>query len=183
MSLDFLLLHSSPLWWKAHLFLHHKISDIQTRRCCSSVILLSYVLHSQSLSHVWLFVTPYTVTCQAPLCMEFSRQEYWSGLPFPSPGDLPDSLDERTPRIEPASPALQVDSLPLSHMGSCCIILCIYSTKQIWDVIQLKEQKTKRNNQKNLKWDPKWKTMSMLIFRTQNINLFRTYFITINKTF
>ena len=63
-----------------------------------------------------------------------------------------------------------------------CIILCIYSTKQIWDVIQLK-QKTKRNNQKNLKWDPKWKTMSMLIFRTRNIYLFRTCFITINKTF
>ena len=44
--------------------------------------------------------------------MEFSRQEYWSGLPFPPPGDLPDS------GIEPTSPALQVDSLPLSHLGS-----------------------------------------------------------------
>ena len=43
---------------------------------------------------------------QAPLSMEFSRQEYWSGKPFPSPGDLPD------PGIEPASPALQADSLP-----------------------------------------------------------------------
>ena len=41
-------------------------------------------------SHVWLFVTLWTVACQAPLSMEFSRQEYWSGLPFPSPGDLPD---------------------------------------------------------------------------------------------
>ena len=45
------------------------------------------------------------VACQAPLSMEFSRQEYWSGLPFPSPGDLSD------PRIEPRSPALQADSL------------------------------------------------------------------------
>ena len=44
--------------------------------------------------------------------MGFSRQEYWSGLPFPSPGDLPD------PGIEPMSPALQADSLPLSHQGS-----------------------------------------------------------------
>ena len=44
--------------------------------------------------------------CQAPLCMGFSRQEYWSGLPFPSPGDLP------YPGIERGSPALQADSLP-----------------------------------------------------------------------
>ena len=46
-----------------------------------------------------------TVTCQAPLFMEFSKLKYWSGLPFPSPGDLPN------PGIEPMSPALQVDSL------------------------------------------------------------------------
>ena len=52
------------------------------------------------------FETPWTVACQAPLFMGFSRQEYWIGLPFPSPGDLPD------PGIEPRSPALQVDSLP-----------------------------------------------------------------------
>ena len=42
------------------------------------------------LSHVWLFATPWTTAHQAPLCMGFSRQEYWSGLPFPPPGDLPD---------------------------------------------------------------------------------------------
>ena len=41
------------------------------------------------LNHVWLFATPWTVACQAPLSIEFSRQEYWSGLPLPSPGDLP----------------------------------------------------------------------------------------------
>ena len=52
------------------------------------------------LSHVWLFATPWTVAQQAPLSMGFSRQEYWSRLPFPSPGDLPD------PGIKPASPAL-----------------------------------------------------------------------------
>ena len=57
------------------------------------------------LSCVQLFVTPWTVAHQAPPSMEFSRQEYWSGLPFPSPGDLPD------PGIEPGSPALQVDAL------------------------------------------------------------------------
>ena len=49
---------------------------------------------------------PWTVACQAPLSMEFPRQEYWSGEPFPSPGDLP------KPGIKPRSPALQVDSLP-----------------------------------------------------------------------
>ena len=61
---------------------------------------------------VRLFATPWTITQQAPLSMGFSRQEYWSGLPFPPPGDLPN------PRIKTASsvaPALQVDSLPMSH--------------------------------------------------------------------
>ena len=66
-------------------------------------------------SNVQLFVTPWTAARQAPLPMEFSRQEYWSGLLFPPPGDLPD------PRIEqesPAAPVLQADSLLLSHQGS-----------------------------------------------------------------
>ena len=57
-------------------------------------------------SRVQLFTTPWTVAHQAPLSMDFSRQEYWSGLPFPSPGDLPNS------EIEPRSPALQADALP-----------------------------------------------------------------------
>ena len=54
----------------------------------------------QLLSHVRLFETPWTIACQAPLSMGFSRQETWSALPFPPPGDLPD------PGIEPTSPAL-----------------------------------------------------------------------------
>ena len=58
------------------------------------------------------FVTPWTVAHQAPLSMGFPKQEYWNGLPFLSPGDLPN------PGIEPASPARQADSLPLSHLGS-----------------------------------------------------------------
>ena len=58
------------------------------------------------------FATPWTVACQASLSMGFSRQEYWSGLPFPPPGDLPD------PGIEPGSPAFQADSLSLSHLES-----------------------------------------------------------------
>ena len=58
------------------------------------------------LSHVRLFATPRTVAYQAPLFMRFSRQEYWGGLPFPSPGDRPN------PGIELGSPALQTDALP-----------------------------------------------------------------------
>ena len=69
------------------------------------------ILNGKSLSHVRLFATPWTVTCQAPLSMEFSRQKYWSGLPFPSPRDLPDL------GIEPRSPALQADSLPSEPPG------------------------------------------------------------------
>ena len=59
------------------------------------VVLYDVCVCAQSLGHVLLFVTPWTVAHQAPLSMEFSRQEYWSGLLFPSPGDLPD------PGIEP----------------------------------------------------------------------------------
>ena len=51
-------------------------------------------------------VTPWTVACRAPLSVGFSRQEYWSGLPFPSPGDL------RSPGIAPSFPAMQADFLP-----------------------------------------------------------------------
>ena len=68
-----------------------------------------------TLSHVQLFAAPWTVTHQAPLSMEFSRQEYWSGLPCPPPGDLPDLGIEP---VSPGSPALQADSLPLCHLGS-----------------------------------------------------------------
>ena len=66
-------------------------------------------------SRVRLLATPWTAAYQAPLSMGLSRQEYWIGLPCPSPGALPD------PGIEPASPvssALQADSLPLSNLGS-----------------------------------------------------------------
>ena len=65
----------------------------------------------KSLSCVQLLATPWTAAYQAPLSMGFSRQECWSGLPFPSPGDLPD------PGIEPRSPALQADALPSEPPG------------------------------------------------------------------
>ena len=57
-------------------------------------------------------MTPWTVAHQAPLSMGFPRQEYWSGLPVLSSGDLPN------PEIEPVTPARQADSLPLGHLGS-----------------------------------------------------------------
>ena len=60
-------------------------------------------------------VTPRAAVRQAPVSLEFSRQEYLSGLPFSTPGDIPDPGIQLEP---PASPALQADSLPLSHLGS-----------------------------------------------------------------
>ena len=63
------------------------------------------------LSRVQLFGIPWTVVYQASLSMGFSRQEYWNGLPVPSPGDLPD------PGIEPRSPALQAEALPSEPPG------------------------------------------------------------------
>ena len=69
-------------------------------------------VHAQLLSSVRLCATPWTVAWEASLSMKFPRQEYWSGLPFPPLGDLPN------PGTEPASPALQADSSPLHHLGS-----------------------------------------------------------------
>ena len=65
----------------------------------------------KSLSRVRLYATSWIVAYQAPQSMEFSKQEYWSGLPFPSPGDLPN------PGIGPRSPALQTDALPFEPPG------------------------------------------------------------------
>ena len=61
-------------------------------------------------------MTLWTLARQAPLSMEFSRQEYWSGLPFPSPGDPP------APGIEPGSPTLQIDSLPSEPPANSSIV-------------------------------------------------------------
>ena len=69
-------------------------------------------------------VSPWTIACQTPLSMVFPRQEYWSGLPFPSPADLP------SPGTEPKSPAWQVESLSLSHLGrplwSISSLFCVW---------------------------------------------------------
>ena len=70
---------------------------------------------------------PRTGAHQAPLSMGFSRQEYWSGSPFPSPGDLPD------PGMEPGSPALKADSLLLSHWESPKMIILVYLFLTLFD--------------------------------------------------
>ena len=74
-------------------------------------VLNMWKVKAQSLSCVQFFATPWTVAHQAPLSMGFSRQEYWSGLPFSSPGDLPN------PGIELGSPAWWADSLPSEPPG------------------------------------------------------------------
>ena len=80
--------------------------------------------HVKLLGHVWLFAIPWTLTYQAPLSMGFYRQEYWSGLPFPFLGDLPD------PGIEARSPALQANALPSEPLGKPIMFaqLCKYAT-------------------------------------------------------
>ena len=71
-----------------------------------------------SFSRVQLFVTPWTVAHQAPLSMGFSRQEYWSGVPCPPPGDL---HDPGIKPVSPASPALQADSLSTEPPGKLSV--------------------------------------------------------------
>ena len=83
----------------------------------------------KSLSHVRLFATPWAVAYQASLSMGPSRKEYWSVLPFPSPGDLPN------PGIKPGSPALQADALTSEPVPSC-----ICETKVFWIRISLAVQ-------------------------------------------
>ena len=90
------------------------------------------------LSHVQLFETWWTVAYQAPLSMGFSRQEYWSGLPFPFPGGLPD------PGIEPRSPALEADILTSEPSGkpwwasvwdecNCAVVWTFFCIVFLWD--------------------------------------------------
>ena len=82
----------------------------------------------------WTLCDSWAVARQVPLSMEFSRQGYWNGLPFPFPGDLPN------PGIEPRSPILWADSLPLSHQGSLYnikYILINLTVKALSLIIQL----------------------------------------------
>ena len=87
-------------------------------------------MSARSLSCVQLLSTPWTVAHQAPLLVGFSRQEYWSRLPCPPPGDLPD------PGIESASPALQLDSLPTAEpLGNpLCDTVIILSSLNLGEI-------------------------------------------------
>ena len=93
--------------WECHIYKFHICDSEFVGLILKSEILDSYLAWSEVklLSRVRLFATPWTVAYQALPSMGFSRQECWSGLPFPSQGDLPD------PGIEPRSPALQADAL------------------------------------------------------------------------
>ena len=89
---------------------------ITQSHCCTAeintTVHISYCCYLVTKSYPTLFATPWTIPFQAVLSIGFPRQESWSGLPFPSPGDLPD------PEIKPTSPVLQTDSLLLSHQRS-----------------------------------------------------------------
>ena len=89
----------------------------------------------KSLGRVRLFATPWTVAYQAPPSTGFSRQEYWSGLPFPSPGDLPDS------GIEPGSPALQADTLTSEPPGKLLYIVVYICQSQNCSYLSLRNVK------------------------------------------
>ena len=99
---------------------------------------LAWLSEVKSFSRVWLFATPWTVAYQASLSVGFSRQEYWSGLPFPYPGDLPD------PGIEPRSPSLQADVLHseppgklLAWLGAFCLFISIFGNHPKDNLIKL----------------------------------------------
>ena len=108
----------------------HNLVTKQQKQLDNTTVQFSSV---QSLSHVQFFVTPWTVACKAPLSKGFSRQEYWSGLPCPPPGDLPN------PGTEPRSPTLQVDSLPSeppqkpknTGVGSLSLLQRIFLTQEL----------------------------------------------------
>ena len=90
-------------------------------------------------------VTPWTIACQAPLSMEFSRQGYWSGLPFPFPEHLPD------PGIEPGPPAWQVVALPSELLGKSNIVLPKQTEKPL-----LQQEVTKKTTTKGFQSN-RWK--------------------------
>ena len=96
---------------------------------CRLMVILSEKWKCLSLSHVWLFVTPLTVAWQAPLSMAFPRQEYWSGLPFPSPGDPP-----RDQGPNPGLLCCRQILCHLSHWGSLWYYLMLLNVPQWFPV-------------------------------------------------
>ena len=83
----------------------------------------------QSFNHVWLFTAPWTIVRQAPLPIEFPKQEYWNGLPLLPPGDLPN------PGVElasPVAPVFQADSVPLNEMRRNCPVTGEHEGREGW---------------------------------------------------
>ena len=108
---------------------------------------------AKSLSHVRLFATPWTVAHQTPPSMEFFRQEYWNGLSFPFPGDLPDL------RIEPGSPALQADALLSEPPGNQVMLKILqarfqqYVNRELPDVqVGFRKGRGTKNQISNIRW-------------------------------
>ena len=100
----------------------------------SKLILHACVIMLSCFSHVRLFATLLPTVCQAPLSVGFSRQESWSGLPFPAPGDLPDPGIELT---SVAAPALAGRFFSLRHLGSPCINLRYNLRIEIYYTVQI----------------------------------------------
>ena len=105
-------------WWESYKNNFFSVCLFLIKLLCFSWLCLNTILsfkifrkYKWKWSHIWLFVTPWTVAYQDPPFMGFSRQEYWSGLLFPSPKDLSD------PGIEPGTPTLKADSLPFEPPG------------------------------------------------------------------
>ena len=97
---------------------------------------------AQPLSHVWLFATPWTVTHQAPLSMGFSRQEYWSGFPFPTPGDLPDPGIETMSLASPALAGRLSGTEPLGKPIPCWLLSIASTRLDFWWVNNLTTPKS-----------------------------------------
>ena len=111
----------------------------------------------KSLSCVWLFATPWTAAYQAPLSMGFSKQECWSGLPFPSAGDLPD------PGIEPGSPTLQEDALPSEPPGKP-VLVCIGTCTIFVIISYLPFMCQKKNNKKTCRESKEVQNIVLLLW-------------------
>ena len=109
MDMLYLSIHLDLVWFL--LFCSFHTAPLHVLLGLHLILLLFEKWMLSHFSHVRLFATLWIVVRQAPLSMGFSRQEYWSGLPFPSPGDLPNL------GIEPRSPSLQADSLPSESPG------------------------------------------------------------------
>ena len=130
-------------------FYHHNNSKKQ-------VLLVSiYILWNQRTQLCLTLCDPMDCSPQAPLSMEFSRQEYWSGLPFPPPGDLPN------PGIEPRSPTLQADSFPTEPPGKPLTYIIIlfnpYKNSAVWVLSLFNRWELKVKDWQNL--NNLWKEM------------------------